>query len=274
MTVTQSDKAKQFRALHEAPGTFVVANVWDGGSARMMAGLGFAALATSSGASAGLLGRRDGRVTRGEAMAQARVICEATDLPVSADLEKGFGDAPAVVAETIGLAAGAGLVGCSIEDASGNPAAPIYEFDHAVERIKAAAAAARALPFPFTLTGRTENFLRGRPDLDDTIKRLKAYEAAGAEALMAPGLPDLDAVRAVCAAVGKPFNFMVGIKGKSFTVAALAAAGVKRISLATSLYRAAMTGLLNAAKEVREHGTFGYLDTSLAAPEMNAFLRE
>src|SRR5271170_3477200 len=145
---------------------------------------------------------------------------------------------------------------------------------HARERIAAAAATARALPFPFTLTGRTENFLRGRPDLDDTITRLKAYEAAGADALMAPGLPDLEAVRAVCVATEKPFNFMVGIKGKSFTVAALAAAGVKRISLATSLYRAAMTGLLNAAKEVREHGTFGYIDASLATPEMNAFLRE
>ena len=274
MTVTQSDKAKQFRALHEAPESFVVANVWDGGSARMMAGLGFAALATSSGASAGVLGRRDGRVTRDEALGQARVICDATDLPVSADLEKGFGDAPEIVAETIRLAAEAGLVGCSIEDASGNPAAPIFEFDHSTERIAAAAAAARALPFPFTLTGRTENFLRGRPELDDTIRRLKAYEAAGADALMAPGLPDLEAVRAVCSAVRKPFNFMVGIKGKSFTVAALAAAGVKRISLATSLYRAAMTGLLSAAKEVREHGTFGYIDTSLATPDMNAFLRE
>ena len=274
MTVTQADKAKQFRALHEAPDAFVIANVWDGGSARMMAALGFAALATSSGASAGLLGRRDGRVTREEALEQARVICQATDLPVSADLEKGFGDAPQVVAETIRLAAAAGLVGGSIEDASGNPDAPIFELCHARERIAAAAAAARALPFPFTLTGRTENFLRGRPNLDDTITRLKAYEAAGADALMAPGLPDLEAVRAVCAATEKPFNFMVGIKGKSFTVAALAAAGVKRISLATSLYRAAMTGLLNAAKEVREHGTFSYIDASLATPEMNAFLRE
>ena len=271
MTVTRADKAKQFRSLHEAPEAFVIANVWDGGSARMMAALGFPALATSSGASAGLLGRRDGRVTREEALAQARVICDATDLPVSADLEKGFGDAPEVVAETIRLAAEAGLVGCSIEDASGNPDAPIFELSHATERI---AAAARALPFPFTLTGRTENFLRGRPDLDDTIKRLKAYEAAGADTLMAPGLPNLEAVRAVCAAAKKPFNFMVGIKGKSFTVAELAAAGVKRISLATSLYRAAMTGLLNAAKEVRAHGTFGYIDTSLATPEMNAFLRE
>ena len=167
MTVTQSDKAAQFRALHEAPDAFVVANVWDGGSARMMAGLGFSALATSSGASAGLLGRRDGRVTREEALAQARVICDATDLPVSADLEKGFGDEPEIVAETIRLAADAGLVGCSIEDASGNPDAPIYELGDATARIAAAVAAARALPFPFTLTGRTENFLRGRADLDD-----------------------------------------------------------------------------------------------------------
>jgi 2-methylisocitrate lyase-like PEP mutase family enzyme len=274
MTVTQADKAQQFRALHEAPDAFVIANVWDGGSARMMAGLGFAALATSSGASAGLLGRRDGRVTRDEALAQARVICDAIDRPVSADLEKGFGDAPEIVAETIRLAALAGLVGCSIEDASGNPNAPIFEIGHATERIAAGVAAARALPFPFTLTGRTENFLRVRPDLGDTIKRLQEYEAAGADALMALGLPDLEAVREVCAAVGKPFNFMVGIKGKSFTVAALAAAGVKRISLATSLYRAAMTGLLSAAKEVREHGTFGFIETSLATPEMNAFLRE
>jgi 2-methylisocitrate lyase-like PEP mutase family enzyme len=273
MTVRQADRAQQFRALHQAPGAFVIANVWDGGSARMMAGLGFAALATSSGASAGTLGRRDGKVTRDEAMAQAQIICDATDLPVSADLEKGFGDTPEVVTETIRLAAASGLVGCSIEDATGNPDAPIFDLGYATERIAAAVAAARALPFPFTLTGRTENFLRGRLDLEDTIKRLQAYEAAGVDALMAPGLPDLAAVRAVCAALVKPFNFMVGIKGKSFTVAALADAGVKRISLATSLYRAAMTGLHAAAQEVREHGTFGYIDTSLATPEMNAFLR-
>src|SRR5207248_8000523 len=234
---------------------------------------GFAALATSSGASAGLLGRRDGRVTRDEALAQARVICDATDLPVSADLEKGFGDAPKIVAETIRLAAESGLVGCSIEDASGNPDAPIYEFGHATDRIAAAAAAARTLPFPFTLTGRTENFLRGRPDLDDTIRRLKAYEAAGADALMGPGLPNLEAVRAVCAAAKKPFNFMAGIKGKSFTVAELEAAGARRISLATSLYRAAMSGMLDAAREVRDKGTFGYLDRAIATPEWNAFMQ-
>src|SRR6478672_5660616 len=274
MSLTQDEKAVRFRALHQAPGAFVIPNPWDIGSARILAGLGFHALATSSAASACALGKRDGELTRDEAIAHARLIVDATDLPVSADLEKGFGDAPEIVAETIRLAAESGLVGCSIEAASGNPDAPIFKIGYATERIAAAAAAARALPFPFTLTRRTENFLRGRLDLEDTIKRLKAYEAAGVDALMAPGLPDLEAVRAVCRSVGKPFNFMAGIKGKSFTVAALAAAGVKRISLATSLYRAAMTGLLSAAKEVREHGTFGYIDTSLATPDMNAFLRE
>src|SRR5438128_6324816 len=226
MSVTQNEKATRFRALHDGPGAFVIPNPWDVGSARILAGLGFQALATSSAASASALGRRDGGLTRDEALAHARMIVDATDLPVSADLEKGFGDAPEIVAETIRLAAEAGLVGCSIEDASGNPDAPIYDLAQATARIAAAAEAARAMPFPFTLTGRTENFLRGRLDLDDTIKRLKAYDAAGADALMAPGLPDLDSVLAVCAAVGKPFNFMVGIKGKSFTVAALTAAGV------------------------------------------------
>lgn len=273
MSTAQQEKAHRFRALHAGPDAFVVANVWDGGTARMMAALGFPALATSSGASAGTLGRRDGKVTRKEALGQASIICDATDLPVSADLEKGFGDAPEVVAETIRLAAEAGLVGCSIEDATGNPDAPIFDLPYATERITAAVNAARALPFSFTLTGRCENFLRGRLDLDDTIKRLTAYEAAGVDALMAPGLPDLDAVRAICSALTKPFNFMVGIKGKSFSVAALAAAGVKRISLATSLYRAAMTGVMAAAKEVREHGTFGYVETSIPTPDLNAFLR-
>src|SRR5205823_2312666 len=174
----QADKATRFRALHQGPGAFLIANAWDAGSARILARLGFSALATSSGAQAGTLGRVDGKVTRDEALAHCRAIVAATDLPVSADLEKGFGDAPEVVAETIRLAAEAGLVGCSIEDASGNPDAPIFELSHATERIAAAAAAARALPFPFTLTGRTENFLRGRPDLDDTIKRLQAHQGS------------------------------------------------------------------------------------------------
>ena len=190
MTATQSEKAARFRALHEGPGAFVVANPWDAGSARILAALGFQALATSSGASAGVLGRRDGRVTRDEALAHARAIVEATDLPVSADLEKGFGDAPATAAETIRLAAGVGLVGGSIEDATGDKAKPLYDIGHATERVAAAAQAARALPFPFTLTARAENFLRGNPDLDDTIRRLQAFERAGADVLFAPGLPD------------------------------------------------------------------------------------
>lgn len=260
MTSTQSDKAARFRAMHAGPGAFVIANPWDPGSARALAGLGFQALATSSGAAAGVLGRRDGQLSRDEALAHARAIVLATDLPVAADLENGFGDAPAFAAETIRLAAETGLVGGSIEDSTGHKDKPLYDFNHAVERVAAAAQAARALPFPFTLTARAENFLRGNPDLDDTIKRLQAYEKAGADVLFAPLLPDLAAVRAVCGALTKPVNFMVGAKGKSFTAAELAAAGVRRISLATSLYRAAMKGLLDAAQEVKDHGTFGYVD--------------
>jgi 2-methylisocitrate lyase-like PEP mutase family enzyme len=273
MASSQSDKATRFRALHQGPGAFVIPNPWDAGSARILAGLGFQALATSSGASAGILGRRDGKVTRDEALGQARGIVEATDLPVSADLEKCFGDAPAVAAETIRLAAGVGLVGGSIEDATGDKDKPLYDMARATERVAAAAQAAHALSFPFTLTARAEGCLRGKPDLDEIIKRLQAFEKAGADVLMAPGLPDLDAVRAVCAAVSKPFNFMAGIKGKSFTVAELAAAGVRRISLATSLYRMAMTGLVDAAREVKDKGTFGYLDRSLATPDLNAFMQ-
>jgi 2-methylisocitrate lyase-like PEP mutase family enzyme len=273
MTTSQRDKADRFRALHQGARAFVIPNPWDAGSARILAGLGFEALATSSGASAGLLGRRDGKVTRVEALAQARGIVAATDLPVSADLEKGFGDAPAAAAETIRLAGEVGLVGGSIEDATGDKDKPLYDIGHATERVAAAVQAARALPFAFTLTARAENFLRGNPNLDDTIKRLQAFEKAGADVLFAPGLPDLDAVRAVCAAVSRPVNFMVGIRGKSFTVAELEAAGVKRISLATSLYRAAMSGLLDAAREVKDKGTFGYLDRSLSTPDLNAFMQ-
>jgi len=268
MAVSQHDKAVQFRALHQGPRAFVIPNPWDAGSARLLAGLGFQALATSSGASAGVLGRRDGKVSRDEAIAHARAIVEVTDLPVSADLEKGFGDAPSDAALTIRLAAEAGLVGGSIEDASGDKARPLYDIGQATERVAAAARAARSLAFPFTLTARAENFLRGNPDLDDTIKRLQAYEKAGADILFAPGLPDLAAVKKVCASLSKPFNFMVGIKGRSFTVAELEAAGVRRISLATSLYRAAMSGLLEAAREVKEKGSFSYLDRSVSTPEL------
>jgi 2-methylisocitrate lyase-like PEP mutase family enzyme len=272
MPATQAEKALRFRRLHEGPGAFLIANAWDAGSARILAGLGFPALATSSGACAGTLGRRDGRVTRDEALAHARAIVMASDLPVSADLEKGFGDAPEAAAATIRLAGEIGLVGGSIEDASGDQAKPIFDFDHAVERVAAAAEAARGLPF--LLTARSENFLRGKPDLDDTIRRLQAFEKAGAEVLMAPGLPDLASVRAVCAALKKPVNFMAGIKGKSFSVPELAAAGVRRVSLATSLYRAAMSGLVDAARELQGQGSFGYLEHSLTTPELNAYMEK
>jgi len=267
---TQKEKAERFRALHSA--TFVIANAWDAGSARMLAGLGFPALATSSGACAAVLGRRDGMVTRDEALAHAHAIVEAVDLPVSADLEKCFADAPKAAAETIRLAGEIGLAGGSIEDATGDAAKPLYDHAHATERVAAAVEAARKHPFPFTLTARTENFLRGNPDLDDTIRRLQAFEKVGADVLMSPGLPDLAAVKAVCGALKKPFNFMAGIKGRSFSVAELEAAGVKRISLATSLYWAAMTGLAEAAREVKDKGSFGYLERS-ASRELANYLR-
>jgi 2-methylisocitrate lyase-like PEP mutase family enzyme len=257
----QAEKAKRFRQMHQS--TFLIANAWDAGSARILAGLGFQALATSSGAHAGTLGRRDGMVTRDEALAHARAIVEATELPVSADLEKCFADDAAGAAETIRLAVGVGLAGCTIEDATHDK---VYDFALAVERVAAAAKVARA--HDFVLTARAEGFLRGRPDLDDTMKRLQAYEKAGADVLMAPGLPDLEAVRKVCAALSKPFNFMAGIKGKSFSVAELQAVGVKRISLASSLWRAAMSGLTEAAREAKEKGTFGYLERSLGTADI------
>jgi 2-methylisocitrate lyase-like PEP mutase family enzyme len=272
MAATQKDKAAQFQSLHRSAETFVIANAWDGGSARILAGLGFKALATSSGAAAATLGRLDGRISREEALTHVRMIVNATDLPVSADLEKGFGDSPADVAETIRLAAEAGLVGGSIEDATGYADKPLYGVGEATARIAAAVEAARALPFPFTLTARSENFLRGNPDLDDTIARLQAFERAGADVLFAPALPDLDSVRAVCASVTKPVNFMVGMRGKSFSVAELTQAGVRRISLATSLYRASMTGLLSAAREVKEQGTFNFLDQTLTSGDITRYL--
>jgi len=273
MTSTQSDKAVRFKKLHQGPRAFVIPNPWDAGSARILTALGFESLATSSGACAGVLGRRDGGVTREEALVHARAIVEATELPVSADLEKGFGDEPSVIAETVRRAAEIGLVGCSIEDATGDKSRPLYDIGLATERVAAAVEAARSLPFPFTLTARTENFLRGNPDLEDTVRRLQAFEKAGADVLFAPGLPDLAAVRSVCTAISAPINFMAGIRGKSFTVAELEAAGVRRISLATSLYRAALSGLLDAAREVAEQGTFAYLERTLTTPDLNAYMR-
>lgn len=272
MSLSQKEKAVRFRALHEGPGVFVIPNPWDAVSARLLAGLGFEALATSSAAAAATVGRRDGGLTRDQSLAHARMIVEATDVPVSGDLEKGFGETPEIVAETVQRAAEAGLVGCTIEDSTGNPDHPLYDFSLAVERIAAAAEAARSLSLPFMLTARAHNFLYPNASLDQTIQRLQAYEKAGADVLFAPGLPDLATVRSVCTAVTKPFNFMVGIKGKSFSVAELAAAGVRRISLATSLYRAAMNGLLSAAREVKDAGQFGFLERVPTTTELNELM--
>jgi 2-methylisocitrate lyase-like PEP mutase family enzyme len=225
-------------------------------------------LATSSAAAAATQGRKDHGLTRSEDLAHCRAIVEATDLPVSADLGNGFGEAPEVVAETIRLAGEAGLVGCTIEDSTGDPVKPLYDFDFSVERIAVGVEAARALGFPFFITARAHNFLYSQPSLDETIRRLQAYERVGADVLFAPGLPDIASVRTVCAALRKPFNFMVGIPGKSFTVGELEAAGVRRISLATSLYRAAMTGFLDAVREIQDKGEFTFLDRSVGTPEL------
>jgi 2-methylisocitrate lyase-like PEP mutase family enzyme len=268
MTTTQNDKGLRFRELHKGPGALLIANAWDAGSARILMGLGYQAIATSSGASACTLGRRDGNLVRDEALALARAIAAAVDLPVSADLENGFAKEPESVAETIRLAAEAGLVGASIEDATGEKDQPLYDAGLALERVAAAVDAAKAIRFPFTLTARTENFVRGNPDLRDTIKRLQAFDRAGADVLFAPGLPDLASVRAVCSEVSKPVNFMVGLKGKSFSVVELEAAGIRRISFATSLYRAAMSSLLAAAREIKEHGTFSYTDRLPMMPDL------
>ncbi len=265
-------KFERFRLLHQQPEAFVIPNPWDAGSARILTALGFSALATTSAGLAFSLGRRDaaGRVSRDEVLANARAIVTATDLPVSADLESGYSAGTHGCAETIRLAAATGLVGGSIEDATGNPAAPIRDLQEAVERVAAAAEAANALPF--LLTARAENFLWGRPELDDTIRRLQAYSAAGASVLYAPGLPSLEAIRTVCQSIDKPVNVVMGLKGPAFSVAELSAAGVKRISVGGSFARAALGALVRAAREVRETGTFTYAATAISHADASTFM--
>ena len=272
MTISLHEKASRFRELHNGPEAFIIPNPWDIGTAKILAGLGFKALATSSAAAAASIGRKDGELTRHEAITQARSIVDATELPVSADLEKGFGDSPETVAETVRLAAEAGLVGCTIEDATREPNRPLFDFDLAVERISAAAEAARALPFSFMLTARAHHLMFEPDSLDETIRRLQAFERAGADVLFAPGLPNIDAVQTVCTSVSKPVNFMVGIRGKSFSIPELAACGIRRISLATSLYRAAMSGFLSALDEIRNEGQFKFLDRSATTAELNKLM--
>jgi 2-methylisocitrate lyase-like PEP mutase family enzyme len=261
-TPSQHEKANRFQALHQRPSIFVMPNPFDAGSAHALEELGFEALATSSSASAATQGRRDGGLTREQVLAHVRMIAESTSLPVSADLENGFAVEPERVAETIRLVAQSGAVGGSIEDYSGDPARPIYDLDLAVRRISAAAEVARSLPFPFMLTGRCENFLRKRPDLDNTIMRLRAYEEAGADVLFAPLLPDLAAVRKVAAALKRPLSFMAGVPGKSFSVAELADAGVRRISFGGSLYDVAMNAVKHAAAPTLKDGRFAWLEES------------
>lgn len=270
---TQSEKAAIFKALHERKQPFVVGNPWDAGSARILASLKYEALSTTSAGLAFSLGREDGTaaVSRADALANAKSIVDATNLPVAADLENGYGHAPENAAETIRLAAGAGLVGGSIEDATGDEAHPIYEFDHAVERIAAAAEAAKALHFPFMLVARAENYLHGRPDLDDTIRRLQAFEKAGAGVLYAPGLTRPEDIRTVCASVTMPVNVLMGLKGAPrLTVTQLGELGVRRISIGSGFCRAALTAFLHAAREVIDDGTFGFADETLYLSELTA----
>lgn len=266
---TQAEKAAVFQALHQRPGIFVIANPWDAGTARILAALGFEALTTTSAGLAFTLGRRDGEVSRDEALANAKSIVDATHLPVAADLENGYGHPPEAAAETIRLAAAAGLVGGSIEDTTRDPAKPIYDFQHAVERVAAAAGAARALPFPFMFVARAENYLHGRRDLDDTIRRLQAYEKAGAQVLYAPGIVDPEEIRTLCASVSKPVNVLMGIKGAPpLTVEELGALGVKRISVGSGFSRAALTAFFHAAREVRDRGTFRFADEAMYISEL------
>jgi 2-methylisocitrate lyase-like PEP mutase family enzyme len=266
---SQAEKANRFRALHEREGAFIIPNPWDVGSARLLEHAGFEALATTSAGVAFNLGRPDGHVTRDEKLAHCRAVCAATDLPVNADLEKCFADDPAGVAETIRLAAATGLAGGSVEDSTGDPANPIFAFDLAVERVRAAVAAAHSQSFPFTLTARAENLLHGRKDMADTIKRLQAFEAAGADVLYAPGLSTLDEVRAVVSAVSKPVNVLMIGAGKEFTQASLAAAGAKRISVGGGLSRIAYGAVLTAAQEMKDKGTFSFTFSGVSNKELN-----
>jgi 2-methylisocitrate lyase-like PEP mutase family enzyme len=270
MNMTQAEKGQIFRALHHRGGAFLIPNPWDPGTARLLAHLGFEALATTSMGCAFSLGRRDNTLNRQETLANAFAIASATSLPVSADLENGFGDAPEVVADTISRAAAVGIVGGSIEDATGHSDHPIYELEHAVERVRAAAAAARALPFSFTLTARAENYLHGRPDLRDTIRRLQAFQEAGADVLYAPCLAAKDDIAAVVSSVDRPVNVVMGLQGAQLSLAELSAMGVRRVSVGSALCRTALGAFLRAAAEMREHGTFTFASQAASPRDISA----
>lgn len=270
MAVTLEERATAFRALHEGPGIFVIPNPWDIGTARVLAGLGFQALATTSAGVANSLGRQDGQVSRAEALDHSRTIVDATPLPVSADLENGFGDDPDTVAKTVKKAAKVGLAGCSIEDATKRPDDPVFPLEQAAERVRAAAEMAHSRPHPFVLTARAENYLYGRRDLADTIARLRAYEEAGADVVYAPGLRDIEEIRTVCESVSKPVN-VLALKGGP-SIAELEAAGVRRVSLGSNLYRVAMGAFVHGARELHDHGTLGFLDGIASSGDLDPFL--
>ncbi len=272
---TQQDKADAFRALHERDAAFIIPNPWDAGTAHLLATLGFEALATTSAGHAFSLGHRDTTVGRDEVMSHCHVIASATDLPVSGDLENGFGDSPETVAETIRLAGEAGLVGGSIEDSTNQPGAPpLYEIEHGAERIRAAAEAARSQPFTFTLTGRAENFLVGRPDLADAIARLQAYQEAGADVLYAPGLAKREDIESVVRSVDRPVNVVMGLQGVQLSLADLSEIGVRRISVGSALARAAFGAFLRAAREMAGGGTFSFAEDAVIYPELSALFPE
>ena len=272
---TQSEKARAFRALHERPGVFVIPNPWDAGTAKLLASLGFESLATTSLGFANTLGRVDGAnaVALSEVLDNCRAVAGATDLPVSADLENCYADAPEIAARTIALAAETGVVGGSIEDASGNERSPIYDFTLAVERVAAAVAAARALSFPFTLTARAENFLHGRPDLDDTIRRLQAFERAGADVLYAPGLKDLATIRKVVSAVTKPVNVLMAGLDPALDVRRLGEAGVKRISTGSALARLGLGAFMKGARALKTQGSFAWGAEAMPSRELKDVFR-
>jgi 2-methylisocitrate lyase-like PEP mutase family enzyme len=272
--VTRDQKYTAFRALHERPGAFVIPNPWNAGTARILTALGFEALATTSAGYAFVVGRRDSAagLTRDEILENAKAIVEATHLPVSADLEDGFGRSPEMCAATIRLASDIGLVGGSIEDATGDPKEPIFGFQLAVERVAATAQAAR--DGQFMLTARAENYLHGRPNLDDTIRRLQSFAEAGADVVYAPGLPSLEAIREVCASVSKPVNVVMGLKGATFSVEELAAVGVKRVSVGGALARAALGAFVGAAREIKDKGTFTFAADAIPHAQAKAFMAD
>lgn len=270
---TQAEKGTIFRALHERDSAFIIPNPYDAGSAKLLADLGFEALATSSAGYAFTLGKPDNAVGREKMIEHVAEVVAAVDIPVSADLENGFGDDPETAAETIRLAAATGLVGGSIEDSTGRDASPIYEFEHSVERVRAAVEAGRSLPFTFTLTARCENYLVGRPDLDDTIRRLQAYQEAGADVLFAPGLTTKKDIASVIASVDRPVNVIMGLQGVQLSLAELSDLGVKRVSVGSSLARAALGAFLRAGEEMRDHGTFTYAETAANYGEINTMFK-